>query len=81
LDNLLRELGFEPEDFPEALRTNSALIRYAEDLPNEMRAEYKDALRQFFQVYKSLNDAQRIKMLKQFDSSLQEGFERKRWDH
>lgn len=81
MDELLHEFGFEPEDFPEALRTNSALIKYAEDLPHEMRAECLGALREFFQVYQSLDNAQRREMFEQFESALRAEFERKRWDH
>jgi len=81
VDKFLREFGLEPEDFPEALRADRVLIRYAENLPHELRAEYLRALREFFRVYESLDDAQRQKMLEQFQVSLQEEFERKPWDH
>jgi len=81
LDELLREFGFKPEDFPESLRIDSTLMRYAQDLPRELRAEYLGALREFFHVYASLDDEQRAEMLELFESSLQEEFERKRRDH
>lgn len=68
LDELLREFGFRPEDFPEPLRANSALIKYAEDLPHELRAEYLGALREFFRVYATLDDTRRREMLQQFES-------------
>ena len=81
LDGLLREFGFTPEDFPESLRASPALLRYAEDLPHEMRAEYLSALLEFFRVYVKLDEEQREEMFEQFKVSLEEEFARKRWDH
>src|SRR5262249_18961526 len=53
LDDLLREFGFTPEEFPKSLRASPTLLKYAEDLPHELRAEYLSALLEFFQVYTS----------------------------
>ena len=78
---LLRDCGFEAVEFPDALRTNPVLLRYACDLPKELRAEFLGALREFFRVYQGLNDAQRAEMLEQFEVQLQEEFARKRRDH
>jgi len=80
VDQLLREFGFKPEDFPESLRTDPVLLGHAEDLPQELRSEYLGALREFFSIYQRLDDAQRAEMLEQFESTLQKEFARKRWD-
>jgi hypothetical protein len=37
---LLRESGFEVEDFPDYLKADPTLIGYARRLPQELRAEY-----------------------------------------
>jgi hypothetical protein len=81
LDELLREFGFKLEDFPESLRTNSVLLRYAESFPRVLRAEYLGALCEFFRVYQRLNDVQRAEMLEKFQLQLEEELARKRWDH
>ena len=72
---LLRECGFDIENFLESLRTNFVLLRYMADLPHELRAEFLSALREFG-VYERLSDAQRAEMLKGFESTLKE----KRWN-
>lgn len=78
LDKLLREFGFNPEDFPQPVRANPTLLRYVEDLPRELRAEYLDAVCDFFRIYTSLNYPQRDRMLKLFESGLRNELERKR---
>jgi hypothetical protein len=63
------------------VRVSPTLLRYAEDLPQELRAEYFGALLEVFRVYVNLDEEQREEMLEQFKVSLEEEFARKRWDH
>ena len=77
LDDLLREFGFRPQEFPESLKADATLVRYVQDLPDEVRTESLDVLQEFFGIYKSLNDAQRTEMLETFESTLEREGERK----
>lgn len=81
LDESLSSYGLDPDDFPVPLRISSALIRYAENLPRDMRAGYQDALREFFWVYQRLDEVSRARILKQVESSLHEECDRKRSHH
>ena len=78
---LLRESGFGLEDFPEYLRSNSTLIEYARKFPSELRPQYLGRLLQCFRTYEQLSARERGRLLKLFESQLQEVFARKRWDH
>jgi hypothetical protein len=78
---LLRECGFELEDFPEYLRSNFTLIEYARKFPPELRAQYLGGLLQCFRTYEQLSTRERGRLLKLFESQLQAEFARKRWDH
>ena len=78
---LLRESGFELEDFPEYLRSNSTLIEYARKFPPELRPQYLGDLLQCFRTYELLSVRERGRLLKFFESQLQEEHARKRWDH
>ena len=45
---LLREFGFELEDFPQYLRSNFTLIEYARKFPPDLRPQYLGGLLQCF---------------------------------
>jgi len=78
---LLRESGFELEDFPEYLSSNFTLIEYARKFPLELRPQYLGGLLQCFRTYEKLSARERGRLLRLFESQLQEEFARKRWDH
>jgi hypothetical protein len=70
---LLSEYGVQLDDFPEAIRTNRTfqkVLRYAEELPHERRAEYFVAAREFFCTYERLDETAREEMLEYFKSLL-----------
>lgn len=70
---LLAEYGFRLDDFPEAIRANRTfqkVLRYAEDVPHERRAEYFGAAREFFRTYERLDETARAEMLEYFKSLL-----------
>jgi hypothetical protein len=77
---LLRYAGVRLEDLPEHVR-DSEILGYAKRLPPEMRAEYFEALVEFFRIYEQRDEAGRAEMLERFEETLNEEFARKRWDH
>ena len=70
---LLRESGFEVEDFPDYLKADPTLLGYARRLPQELRAEYLRALLGFFRTYEQLDEPARAEMLECLPVSVTRG--------